>query len=295
MKEDKIAVIAIARDEDNYLAEWTDYHLRLGFDDIFIWQNNWRSKLQGKLSQHVYFNVLDEDYAQVNCYNSALKMLCNEYAWLAFIDVDEFFSLNDSSFTSIKDFLLQDKYKDIPALCISWRLFGDNGLQKVESFSQLERFTMASSKLDETSKPLLHTNVVKDNVQFFLNPHCVTCNQFDPCLKFVLDKVGNNKHINEFYQVAPLELNHYRNKTYAERFARCFQQPTAVIAEDKNYIKCSLDIALFNKEFDKCNTNEVENTVARDFYRKSASCSILSSKNNAARQSCFTQQSTQRS
>ena len=58
---------------------------------------------------------------------------------------------------------------------------------------------MASSKLDETSKPLLHTNIVKDNVQFFLNPHCVTCNQFDPYLKFVLDKVGNNKHINEFY------------------------------------------------------------------------------------------------
>ena len=36
MKEDKIAVVAIAKDEDNYLAEWTDYHLRLGFDDIFI-------------------------------------------------------------------------------------------------------------------------------------------------------------------------------------------------------------------------------------------------------------------
>jgi len=37
----KIALVTMAKDEDFYLQEWIDYHLKLGFDDIFIYQNNW--------------------------------------------------------------------------------------------------------------------------------------------------------------------------------------------------------------------------------------------------------------
>lgn len=67
--EGKIAVAAIVKDEDNYLEEWADYHLKLGFDDVFVWQNNWRSQLAGKLGEHVHFKVCDGDYMQVKCYN----------------------------------------------------------------------------------------------------------------------------------------------------------------------------------------------------------------------------------
>jgi len=82
---------------------------------------------------------------------------------------------------------------------VSWRVFGDSGLQRVESFSVLERFTKCCSKLDETSKVMLHTGVARDSVKFFFNPHCVTCMQYDPDMKFALDKVGNNKKVNEFH------------------------------------------------------------------------------------------------
>ena len=58
---------------------------------------------------------------------------------------------------------------------------------------------MSSSKLDATSKVVLHTSVTGDSVKFFFNPHCVTCMQHDPCMMFALDQVGNNKHINEHY------------------------------------------------------------------------------------------------
>jgi hypothetical protein len=36
----KIALVCIAKDEDLYLQDWIDYHLKLGFDDIHIYQNN---------------------------------------------------------------------------------------------------------------------------------------------------------------------------------------------------------------------------------------------------------------
>ena len=34
------ALCAIARHEEDYLAEWIDYHLALGFDHIFIYDND---------------------------------------------------------------------------------------------------------------------------------------------------------------------------------------------------------------------------------------------------------------
>lgn len=32
----RTALVAIAKDEDNYLKEWVDYYINLGFSDIFI-------------------------------------------------------------------------------------------------------------------------------------------------------------------------------------------------------------------------------------------------------------------
>jgi hypothetical protein len=33
----KTALVSIAKNEDNYLKEWVDYNLYLGFNDIFIY------------------------------------------------------------------------------------------------------------------------------------------------------------------------------------------------------------------------------------------------------------------
>ena len=35
----KCALVCIAKDEDHYIQEWVDYHLMLGFSDIYVWQN----------------------------------------------------------------------------------------------------------------------------------------------------------------------------------------------------------------------------------------------------------------
>ena len=38
----KTALVCIAKEEDNYIDEWIKYHLKLGFNDIFVYQNDWR-------------------------------------------------------------------------------------------------------------------------------------------------------------------------------------------------------------------------------------------------------------
>ena len=40
----KNAVVCIAANEDHYLQEWDEYHNKIGFDDVYVYQNNWRYK-----------------------------------------------------------------------------------------------------------------------------------------------------------------------------------------------------------------------------------------------------------
>ena len=36
----KVAIIAIAKNENLYINEWLDYHFKLGFDNIIICEND---------------------------------------------------------------------------------------------------------------------------------------------------------------------------------------------------------------------------------------------------------------
>ena len=54
----KIALVCFAKNEDLYLQEWIDYHIKLGFDDIHVFQNDWRFK-DPKPNEKVYFHEYD--------------------------------------------------------------------------------------------------------------------------------------------------------------------------------------------------------------------------------------------
>jgi hypothetical protein len=95
MKRKKIALVCIAKEEDLYIQEWIDYHLKLGFDDIHIFQNNWRA---GKLNDdsRVHLHEYDgETYEsdeplwvrniQAKCYTEFGRKYYNEYEWVAFL------------------------------------------------------------------------------------------------------------------------------------------------------------------------------------------------------------------
>lgn len=262
----KCALVCIAKNEDNYIQEWVDYHLMLGFSDVYVWQNNWRTSVL-KESERVHLREIDGTHKQIECYNMAIDELHKAYDWVAFFDIDEFLVLKPNcEFSYVDEFLSQQKYSQIPCICVNWRFFGDNYLHSIDSWNVLSRFTRCDDKLDETSKPIIHTSIMSNTAKFYYNPHCVTCYQFDPNLKFQLKCVGNNKFINDNCNDEPLELNHYRNKTYTEQFMRHFQKEDVL---DGNYAyRNSLD--KFNESFYTCNRNDIQNTYAKDFFESHA-------------------------
>lgn len=142
------AICCIAKYENKYLKEWVDYHLKLGFDQIFIYDNNNPDgeEILPVLRDYDKVKIVDcrgKTSYQDPAYTHFYKTFGKQFDWIAFIDVDEFITFSDESgIRTIKEFLARfDEHVEIVHL--NWMCYGDSGIVEVEdNYSVLERFTI---------------------------------------------------------------------------------------------------------------------------------------------------------
>ena len=77
----KIALTCIAKDEDFYIQEWIDYNLKLGFDQIFIYENNWTCNVNHPNVTKIPFPGPSK---QLQAYNHFLNTYGNQFDYVAF-------------------------------------------------------------------------------------------------------------------------------------------------------------------------------------------------------------------
>lgn len=131
-KSGKSCIVATARNEGVYLIEWIAYHLELGFEKIFLYSNNNQDgslHLLRALHNAGYIELIESDVgpggnAQVKAYTHALlaNLKVNNYEWCAFIDVDEFLSLDTVKFINLDDYLTWAGATGAQAIALSWIL-----------------------------------------------------------------------------------------------------------------------------------------------------------------------------
>lgn len=152
------ALVAIAKDEDAYIGEWVDYHLKLGFDRIFIYQNNWRADAARLGGPHVCLIEFDGEAKQLEAYNDFLQNRSSGYDWCAMFDVDEFLVIKQegSAYMNLHEWL--KGFADFSAIGVNWRLFGDSGLEHVENAntSLVHRFTRCGSRQNPHIKTIVN-------------------------------------------------------------------------------------------------------------------------------------------
>lgn len=250
----KVALTCIAKDEDNYIEEWINYNLKLGFDDIFIYQHNWRCNIE---KNNVHKIIYDGSYIengngislQTNAYNNFIQKYHTKYDWVAFLDVDEFLVLKKHR--RVKDFI--EEYKNENAIGINWVFFGDNNLSFNGNHSVLHRFTKRSK-------------LASDHVK------CIV--KMDPSITYAVHSPGSHvatdTHYNKFWGVTNshkkidiAQINHYFCKTWDEWLTKK-ERFMSNDSMDNWYVKYGHD----DKDlyFHERNLNEVEDTMALDFY-----------------------------
>lgn len=138
----EIYLCCIAKNEDFYIAEWIDYHLKIGFDKIVIYANDW---IYNNDNPNVIVINISGWGVQMPAYNHFLSYFKNKFLWVAFWDVDEFIVLNKHK--DIKSLL--DDYDDLTCVTINWALFGSNNHKKVidNNYNVIERFTKRSKNI----------------------------------------------------------------------------------------------------------------------------------------------------
>lgn len=215
----KSAICSIARNENDYLDEWVTYHLNIGFDHIFIYDNN--NPDDFSLPQFIEQSIWKDkvtviDYrgatkAQLTAYNDCYIRQGQSFDWIAFIDIDEFITWgNESRYRSINNYL--GSIRQFNVVAINWMFYGDNGKACLEPGGLIQRFPnpIVGSEQNQHVKLILKT---RQSLLFTINPHCVEGNarRCDDCQK----QITENSPFKEpsFKQ---LYIRHYGTKTIEE-------------------------------------------------------------------------------
>lgn len=250
-----LTVAAVCRDETPYLQEWVEYHLLVGVEHFFIYDNDSVVPVEQTLGEYIrtgYVTVVPlpgpfSTGRQVTTYTNALRSFGQTSKWMAFIDIDEFI-LPKTTFT-IPEQLVQ--FEQTNGLEVFWALFGSNGHDLQTRDFVIERFLTRASADNSpfynyksiirperaTENHLVHAFNYKDNRK-------AVCETGKP-------RSGLTIHTNK------IAINHYWCKSYEE----------FVKKRDKSIV---FDHKITNRSahFDGFNSlaNAVEDTLLRDRY-----------------------------
>lgn len=194
----KSCILTLIKNEHQYLDEWIKYHLSLGIDHIFIFEDTDSNshkeiciKYGDKVSLDGIYSVLDEktqiEAKQVkelnkysvqhlyfrNALNHLKRLYADTYDWCFLIDNDEFITLENDK---LEDVL--SSFEGYDAFVMSWKLYGANGyVNKPLNKGVLEAFTKeAEGKLPNEVKTCYKLKTFRSDFLYTLHYPTDKCN-----------------------------------------------------------------------------------------------------------------------
>ena len=238
----KVALCAIAKNENLYIREWVEWYKNIGISKIFLYDNN---ELDGERFEEVINDYIESGFVEVidkrgivksvksdkdgqttqglaysDCYYSHYK----EFDWIFFFDIDEYLEIYDK-YSNLYEFL--NDFNEYDGIRVQWKMYGDNDNVYYENKPLFERFKNES-------------NVTYDcHVKQILNCKSIFTNKLLFCAHGVFNK--NYKFVNVLkmpcrnvymdfkeYTDLPVYLNHFYSKSTEEFLKRKYNKTSAV-------------------------------------------------------------------
>ena len=229
----EVVVCAMAKNEHRYINEWVEHYVNLGFDKIYIYDNDDIDKpfigdfISSKfLNKCVIKNIRGQqrEKLQHDIYTGFYHKYGRTFDCCLFCDIDEFLF----GIENVHSWLSQPQFRYANQIRVKWKLFGDDDLiqrdlnkKVVDSFHNevkhtLHRNLKQSGNLEEQGKMLVRGGL--DNV-VIRSPHFASFNYRDnvipsilPSGKSCMSKVA----IYEDYSNEKVFLHHYMTKSLSE-------------------------------------------------------------------------------
>lgn len=232
----RVVVCALAKNENLYINEWVGHYLKLGFDHIYLYDNN-------ELTTPFVGDFIDSEYKdrvtiknirgmvreklQHDIYTGFYQKYGKTFDWCLFCDIDEFLMGVDN----IHDFLNRNKnyFNNFEQIRIKWKLFGDDNLierpmkepiykeivQQVTS--SLNRDLIHKGNLENQGKAIVRGGL---NGVVIKSPHFASRwarqNILKSCLPSGMACYRSGVAIEDDYSKESVFLNHYMTKTLSE-------------------------------------------------------------------------------
>ena len=261
----KPVIICIAKHETDYIEEFVLYHLHLGFDKIFIYDNEdtptYAEQLKHFGSAVIVEHLPGKNYPLLPQYEAIQRFTWNhshspDITHVAHIDLDEFIVLKKHA--NIKDFIKEYIWDgENGVMCggigINWKMYGSSGKTVQTNEPLTVRFTKCQTGCHQLIKTLY-------NKQFYghqSNPHNINTNNGNFPMKTTDGRENTTPNI-EMGDVSIIQINHYKSKTWEE-----FQYTRSRGRADRHDHPEMDDL---KKIFDENDLNDEEEFYAHTFY-----------------------------
>jgi len=250
----KPVIVCIAKFENDYIDEWIQYHLSLGFDKIYLYDNEDNPTYNNLFYENVIvIHFPGKNYDVPVQYKVLSHFVCNymyNFTHVTHIDIDEFITLKKHS--SIKEFIREYIHGDCAGICMNWRHFGSNSIVVKNNQPVTQRFTRCEKNGDPHIKVLFDTSYfvcfrTVHNVDL-INGYYIKTTKGIP-----IGNLPTNIHID----FSVIQLNHYKCKTLPEfQFIR--SRGRADMLENP--------LEDIENDFKILDLNEIEDLTAKKFY-----------------------------
>lgn len=245
-----LAVVLIVKNEAKYISEWIEYYNLIGFNHIYIYDNDSSDDIKSVLKKYVENGFVTYKYMgglkrQYDAYNDALNQYGHKCKYMAFFDADEFLYCQEG----LLDFLDRNLIGKRAGLVVNWMVYGSSGQKQYTNKLVIDRFKRHSIPNNPKN---LHTKIIvkPKYVIGIMNPHFAI---FLPKYYSVNENLqAENGPLTKVYSGNKFRLNHYFTKSWNE-----FQ-------EKKNRGKADSSNVRTDQEFNEHDLNDIyDNSMDR--------------------------------
>lgn len=158
------AACLIFRDSAAYLPEWLAFHIAVGFEHFYLYNNessdNWEEVIR-PFVKNGYITTQDfpGSGVQQEVYNDCLDNYAEQSQWIAFIDDDEFLFPTEQSLTD-----LLKEFEPFAGLAIHWMLYGSSGIKEKPEGYVIENYTRRHPNADQHVKCIVNTDKIDRSI-----------------------------------------------------------------------------------------------------------------------------------
>lgn len=227
----KLCIMAIFKNEEEYLEEWLQHHINQGINHFYLYCNdenikkyNFLEKYKDKITLIPWTNKINKgsQTIQRQAYTHCVQTHNEEYDYIMMLDIDEFLVHLEKD-KKIIDFMDSLDYENTKAIKVQRYDFGSNGHIKKPEGKVIDNYTKHEN-ICSSYKTIANSQYVDITKNFygvhdfnFINKEGKIYNDYFSYKYTGFPNSCKEEIINEI----PIVINHYYTKSYDEYMKRC--------------------------------------------------------------------------